>query len=136
MKNKIFAFIVSLTIVCIYSCSGSKITNTDIETSQWILDTLNGNKVILIRGITLVFDKEKSKISGFGGCNSYFGNYVNNGEKLLFSEIGSTKMACDSMEPETAYFSALSKIDKFKISSKTLYLYSSGSQVMVFKKIE
>jgi hypothetical protein len=34
------------------------------------------------------------KVAGSGGCNRFFGSYMQEGEKLSFSPLGSTRMAC------------------------------------------
>jgi putative lipoprotein len=118
-------------------------SSTDPQTlliPRWFLAglTLNGQKVEIATGqqsITIQFTPE-GKVNGKGGCNSFSASYQANPDgKLSFSPVISTKMACaDSMQTESAYFSALAKVQQFKLVSGQLMLSSSDGQTQLTYK--
>src|SRR5690349_16384298 len=56
----------------------------------------------------IILAPDSKQVSGSGGCNRMFGVYELNGDKLRFSGVGSTKMACKgSMETETQFLGSL-----------------------------
>jgi heat shock protein HslJ len=126
-------------VLLIFFASCSSVKDLDgskaLTANSWKLKTMNGNELNLssVKEISLVFDKA-GKISGFGGCNNYFGTYTSAGDMLTFSDIGSTKMACDDMGIESNYFNLIKKTDKYKAANGVLTLYSSGSAVLLFEK--
>jgi heat shock protein HslJ len=140
---RILLFILSMFVLVIASgCTSTSFqihSPAGLENTKWVLDTLNGSKINTPAGkeITMIFDSNTKKVSGFGGCNSYFGTVKKELDKLNFSGIGSTKMACDDMNNETNYFSELPKVDKYDTRDNSLYLYNkSGNKVMVLHSKE
>ena len=138
MKHISKYFTVLLFIALISGCSSSKkdVTSTGPEGITWKLETLNGSTVIpdLKDKITLSLNALTGKIDGFGGCNTFYGDYTIKNSSLTFTGIGSTKMACDDLGTESSYFSALGSTDKYTITKGTLTLFSSGKELAVFKK--
>lgn len=65
------------------------------------------------------------RVTGSGGCNSYFGLAVIEGDKFSMGPVGSTKMACPDvmMAQEQRFLDALAKVHSFKIDGGELYLY-------------
>lgn len=56
---------------------------------------------------------EDLSLSGFGGCNSFFGSMELKGEEVTVGPLGSTLMACDKgMSQEAAFLAALQKAYK------------------------
>jgi putative lipoprotein len=104
-----------------------------LKSTKWQLDELNGGKVVTQRVITLEFTSD-GKISGNGGCNVYGGGYTQTGSALKFTDIFSTQMACDDLQPENKFFAALQKAGSFKVKNSKLYLYSDGTAIVVFVK--
>jgi heat shock protein HslJ len=140
MHTLLFIFSV-VTLVFTSGCTSTSFqihSPAGLENTMWVLDTLNGSKIITETGkeITLLFDSNTKKFSGFGGCNSYSGAVKKELDKLTFSAVGSTKMACDDMKNETSYFSELPKTDKYDTKNNLLYLYKKGTMVMVFHSKE
>jgi heat shock protein HslJ len=74
-----------------------------------------------------------SSMSAFAGCNRIFGSYKLTGSKLSFSNLGSTKMACEAskMKLEQTFVDALAKIQSFKLSKdgKTLNLTGKNTRL-------
>lgn len=137
MKTTI-PILIFIILICFAGCSSVKDLDGSkaLTANSWALKTMKGSPVTppTAKDLTLLFDKSGSKISGFGGCNSFFGNYTVDKDAMTISGLGSTKMACDDMNPESDYFNLLQKTDKYKIVSNTLTLYSSGTAVLTFEK--
>ncbi len=56
---------------------------------------------------------------GNGGCNHWFGSYVQDGEQLRFSELGSTRRACSEaiMAQERRFLDTLGQVRRWDISN-------------------
>ncbi|MGE5376664.1 MAG: META domain-containing protein, partial [Bacteroidota bacterium] len=73
-----------------------------------------GNPTIVEPGtnVTVQFAEDKS-LSGFGGCNSFFGPYELTGEQIKIGPLGSTMMACETgMTQESIVTAALQQAYK------------------------
>ena len=64
------------------------------------------------------------KISGFGGCNSFFGHYTANGGALEIGPLGSTRKACAEtvMKAEAAFLEAVGAASAYRIERDALVL--------------
>lgn len=79
---------------------------------------LMGNKVEEgMKGQPFIqFDAAEKRVSGYAGCNNFFGGYtLSEGQKLSFGQMGATKMACEDMTTEDRLFNALSKVDSYAV---------------------
>lgn len=111
-----------------------KETNTALE-QNWMLQEMveDGEKISVIAGgPNITIQIKDNKVSGSGGCNSYSGTYVAEGEKS-FSTTGivSTEMACansDYMNLEAMFFRILNKISSFDVSENSLELFTLDNQ--------
>lgn len=75
----------------------------------------------------LILQTENSMVVGNGGCNSFNGTYVLSEEnRIKFSQLISTKMACLNLEIENEYFKALGSADNYTIKGDTLTLNGAG----------
>jgi len=81
-------------------------------------------------GIT--FNKDGT-VTGNSGCNGFGGSYKVDGDKIAFSEIVSTLIACDEarMQQESAFHQVLTDTATYKIAGITLTLSNNG-MVLVF----
>jgi len=61
--------------------------------TSWTVEGLGGAAVVSGHepGITFTGD---GQINGTTGCNRFFGSYVQDGDRVTFSGLGMTKMAC------------------------------------------
>ena len=92
----------------------------------------------MARSITLTFEAE-GQAAGRGGCNSYSTTYALEGTSISFSEIVSTRMACeggDIMQREQEFFAALSSASQFGLTDQRLYLRSEDGSRMAFEKVD
>lgn len=88
---------------------------------------------------TLIFGEE-SRVSGNGGCNRYATTYVLQNKLIDFKPFISTKMACmdnQRNQQEVKYFYAFDKVEKYKISKKSLtFTDKSKKTVLKFVPLE
>lgn len=107
--------------------------NVPLAGTSWTLVELNGQP--LVPGgepLTLNFAADEQRVSGYGGCNQFSGEYAQNGASLRMGPLLSTRRAC--LEPalntqETAYFQALESANRYSIEGGQLVLYQ-GNQVV------
>lgn len=79
----------------------------------------------------IILAPDSKQVSGSGGCNRMFGVYELNGDKLRFSGVGSTKMACKGgMDTETQFLGALLRVKAWKLSGQQLELSDSTGAVL------
>ena len=102
--------------------------DTGIVGKYWRLIELEGQKVEvdpnLKKEIHLVLQQNDSIVSGFGGCNGFSGPYEFDDEeqRLSFSRIRSTLMACEALQTEDMFHKALEKTDNYSVKGDTLSL--------------
>jgi heat shock protein HslJ len=75
------------------------------------------------RSPTIVFDE--ARVSGFGGCNRYFGGVSEKAPgALVIGPLAATKMACPSpaMEIEDRFFAVLSRVTRYSFVGGRLVL--------------
>jgi heat shock protein HslJ len=77
---------------------------------------------------------ETGKVSGFAGCNSFFGSYSIKNSSLSFSSLGRTRKACEKtiMDSENKFLGLLEKSQRFLISQDGLRLTLIGETIMRF----
>jgi heat shock protein HslJ len=105
-------------------------THADLINTYWRLDELNGRKVTTPENMkeahmVLSSDESGPGVSGFGGCNRFFGQFQTDGDALSFSAMGSTMMACPAgMDTERDFMAALGATTRYAISGLFLELYA------------
>ena len=81
----------------------------------------------------LTIDEHESAVRGNGSCNRFSGRARLNGRHVSFSEIVSTKMACEQIGLETRFFTALRQTRSWRIVDTQLELLDdAGSVLAVF----
>lgn len=128
---KSFIAIVLLSVAAI-SCDSSKKSTAEsasgaaLKGTYWKLTELGGNPVTAREGVKEVYlriSATDSTVQGNGGCNGFGGNYtLGNGDRIKFSRMISTMMACDGLDVENALHRALENTDSYVINNDTLQL--------------
>ncbi len=127
------------TSIILLSCSSSKkipgqngATDTDspITETYWKLTELLGKPVTTTADMTsemhLMLKAKDSRIQGNGCCNTLMGSYtLQAGNRLAFSKLASTMMACPNMDPEKEFMEMLSMVDNYAIKGKVLSLHKA-----------
>ncbi len=88
-------------------------------------------------GLNVTFDDSVKKISGFSGCNRFFGSYTLNENTLKFSPLGTTKMLCseDKNAIETELIKAFGKADKVFFSKNGFTLFKKKKSLLIATKV-
>lgn len=102
-----------------------------IEDKYWALVSLKGEKVVKSenqeREAHFILDSKARRISGNGGCNIFNGSYyLEEGNKLSFSPLATTRMACFGVENEDQFFRSLEQVKGFSVDGDNLVLYNAG----------
>jgi heat shock protein HslJ len=76
------------------------------------------------REVHMTLHSVNTNLTGSGGCNSLFGRYALEKDRLKFDGLGGTKMFCDGrMELEQKFNNALMSAMRWRITGSTLELF-------------
>jgi heat shock protein HslJ len=132
--KKIFHSLIALFIVIgLTACSGQSSANLN---GDWKLISYgsksNPTPAVPDVDTTVTFGSD-GKIGGSVGCNSFGGDYKVNGDKITFSQIASTVMACADplMQQESAVFSVFTDKATFTVDGSTLTITSADGNSVV-----
>lgn len=100
--------------------------NSIVE-KYWKLVELNGRKIAPPaegeREPHLILNSLDNRVSGNGGCNGFGGTYeLLPGNRIRFSQILHTMMACPNLNVENEFFKALEVADNFSYHDDTMTL--------------
>lgn len=71
----------------------------------------------------MILKIEGDRLQGNGGCNSFVGSYeLKSGNRIAFSHIVATQMACANMDIESQFLKALNTADSYLVRGDTLTL--------------
>ena len=111
--------------------SSGKKTNTEsmaytLTGTHWKVIEINGQAVSNPAGKqkeAFIMLSTDNKIQGNGGCNTLMGSYtLMEGNRIKFSGVASTMMACPDMTIETQLGKALESCDNYSIQGNHLSL--------------
>lgn len=70
-----------------------------------------------------MLNTDENRISGNGGCNGFNGQFeLLEGNRIRFSKMATTMMACPNLEAEGSFFNVLETCDNYTIHNDTLSL--------------
>jgi len=97
----------------------------ELQETYWKLTELKGKPVVvdekMEKEIHIVLKKEGNKVHGFSGCNTIFGQYeLKEGNRISFSGMVSTKMACPALPTESEFNKMLETIDSYSINGNIM----------------
>jgi uncharacterized lipoprotein YbaY/heat shock protein HslJ len=102
--------------------------HAELQDTYWKLLELDGKPVVTPEGMReahMVLASAGSSARGHAGCNNFFGTFQATEDKLTFSALGSTMMAClTGMDTEKAFLQALGETTRFEISGQFLTLFA------------
>ncbi len=136
MKNQVFLFAWAIVLSAFWASyneteAGVPPTAAEsIEGIQWQLAEVSGGAVSPPGGVQtpfVSFDAARKQVTGFAGCNNFFGSYERDGTSLKFGPIGSTRMSCPDLQMnlETEFFMALEKTRAWRLKDDVLQLHDS-----------
>ncbi|MDR2121930.1 MAG: META domain-containing protein [Flavobacteriaceae bacterium] len=104
-------------------------------TGVWFLASIKGTKATdafkeLVP--TLIFDFEKSEVSGNGGCNQYNGKFSLSGNVYAPAPMVSTLKACIKENQESELLELLSKKSTLQFNNYTLQFVQNNTVVLEF----
>jgi copper homeostasis protein (lipoprotein) len=102
----------------------------EITNKYWKLVELIGKKVhheeINKREPHMILRYDGNKVTGSGGCNTFNGTYeLKESNRINFSKLATTLMACENMETEQEFFKVLEMADNYFLSADTLVLHKA-----------
>lgn len=105
---------VGLAAASVTGCAVEPLTlqNDVTYIAEWIGD----EPVVGRNPVSLTFSEDRAY--GNAGCNHWFASYQLDGQKLRFSEIGSTRKMCAEhiMKQEQHFLELLSQIERWDVS--------------------
>ncbi|MCL6293742.1 META domain-containing protein [Jejuia spongiicola] len=140
------SFLMIFSIIVLRCCWGP--TDFQLMLAQQndntLLKTLNGTYKINTLGyddvssysLNITFDDNTKKVSGFAGCNRFFGTYSIKDNALTFGDIGSTKMMCQDEEnkTETKLLKAFKKANLILFKEGGFSLYNKKKLLLSAEK--
>ena len=106
----------------------------DLAGTTWDLFAYRKSSLIEDTSFTLTFNK--AQVSGNAGCNQFFGAYQRDQEKIWFSDLGMTEMACMEpdglMEQEQYLLEFLENIQRFERDTDKLFLIRGDGEALSF----
>ncbi|CAI9429617.1 Heat-inducible protein [Candidatus Ornithobacterium hominis] len=130
---------ISLSVFML-SCSPmpmKKKVNVDALYGTWFLQNDNHAELGFEKQkLHLTFSQEdnENKVSGFAGCNNFFGVFNSHQNNLKITQLGLTRMACPELDVEQDYIELLDKVNRFERSGENLYLYQDNLLLLHYKK--
>lgn len=125
-----------LTLALIGLASTNVFAKPDkLSTEQWELVQINGRAINDSKAY-LEINIGRTRFTGNTGCNQMFGNVAVNGSRLMFSNIGATKMFCgkqDVNRVEKTYLNALEKVTRYRQTRNSLELMDRNRVILKFK---
>lgn len=139
MKTQHFLFLMIASFG--FSCSSNEAEKIDVNRLHdiWALESISGEKVIVDNTVknlpVLEIYVNEERVHGNTGCNVLDGSVEINENRISFSKITTTEMACPG-NLEQKFLSALEKVNSYKIEKLKLYLYEDDQEIMIFQKID
>lgn len=133
-KSLLYLFFGIVIMSCSSTKSSEKITENptpklgaEIVEKYWKLIEINGHRegstVEGAKEAHMILSAKDNRIHGNGGCNSYSGTYeISEGNRIKFSQIATTKMACMHHHHEDEFFRILGEVDNYSIQDDILSL--------------
>jgi heat shock protein HslJ len=109
----------------------------DLAGSEWRPSFINATE--LPAGITMqVAFQPDGKITGYGGCNRFFGGYTISGSHIKIGPLVSTRKGCPGvLRLETTFFARLQAASSFEQTDTTLVLFdAAGAKLAQFIRAE
>jgi heat shock protein HslJ len=102
------------------------------EAKQRPLNTLVGTEWGFAEDDRFVAFKTNGEVNGSGGCNNFFGSFTQEGRRLTFGPLASTKKACigPTMQAERDFFDLLSEVRAAEANHLSLTLYGETGEVL------
>lgn len=104
-----------------------------LANNRWRPIRIGDREVIVTGGERepwIELDPRSKRVTGSGGCNRISGSYQAGDGTLRFGPLISTKMACQSMDTETRFLSALDNTRRYRILGRLLVLLDERGRLL------
>jgi len=98
--------------------------------NQWKVITMKDIDV-LDKNPMITFDSQEKRISGFSGCNNFFGDFDPDSNELSLSKMGMTRKMCPDMKLENTFINNLRDSQTFNIENDRLLFYDKDQRVII-----
>jgi heat shock protein HslJ len=106
---------------------------SDLYNTKWMIQTLNGTRVITPEGgveVSLTIASDGSA-NGSAGCNTFSGKAEVSGSTIKFGPLATTRKMCpEQMDTERDFLAAMGKTVSYGISGNTLSLMDKADNVV------
>lgn len=95
-----------------------QVSDNPLAGKKWVLREMMGRELPKeLAVIYLEFDEDGNRVTGFGGCNNFFGECeVKEGNRINMDKMGRTQKFCQgTSEIEDALFKAFETVDNYSI---------------------
>ncbi len=108
----------------------------------------NNWKITYVKGLqelsdypTMVIDQNENKITGFAGCNNYFGSFQppinpSDSPKIDMSRMAMTRKMCPDMTVENTFTKCLNEVSYYKIEDGKLSFYNSSNEILLVCELD
>lgn len=114
------------------SCGARGVTH-ELAGTRWVLTRLNDEPVdlsTLQREPFIALENNERRVTGHGSCNRIVGAYDTQSDRITFTQLALTRMACPNMDFESAFGKALNAATRWKISGAHLELFDADGKVV------
>jgi heat shock protein HslJ len=131
VRTAVFALVAllaaALAATGLFADGGMSVAGT-----SWRPVALSGFSGTDERPVLIEFENAE-KVSGFAGCNSYFGSYEHKGDKLSLGPLATTRKACpgDIMNRETDFLKLLEQARLAEVTAGELILKTLEGAVLL-----
>jgi uncharacterized lipoprotein NlpE involved in copper resistance len=100
---------------------------TDITDVTWRLIEIQGKPISRLdknkKPIQFKLNSKDNRVNGFAGCNNFWGSFnLQSGNRISFSKMASTLMACPDLHIETEFYRILDRTDNYTLKANFLFL--------------
>ena len=141
LKVKVLSGIalLSMLLLAVNACTVATVETGMLEDTKWILDSFgdesNLREVINGSQVTATFESAEGQVRGSAGCNTYFGDYELNGDKIYIGNVAHTEIGCMEpegvMDQEQEYLAILQLAERYEMDRNELKIYCDG-QVLIY----
>jgi heat shock protein HslJ len=106
---------------------GALAHDVSLAGTSWVMADGSGRSITFSSG---------GRVSGFAGCNRFFGTYTQSGDNLRIKALGSTRMGCFKSKgaSDGAFLAMLASTRAYTLSSSGLHLLTRARKAIMSLK--
>ena len=137
MRPVFATLVVFLLVFNIQPVKAGEVRNASVPSSlsgtYWWVEDIDGQGVI-DRSHTTIGFLEENRLAGDGACNRYTGAWQQNGNRLEFGPLASTRRACPEaiMGQDSRFHAAMARVVAFRVAATgLLYLLDDEGKPLI-----